>query len=166
VGRSLAYLPTYGSTVLFVGPWLIFQILNLYIVGRTAWMEDQPIARPLPTHKTTQTPNKRAQTSWFQSDSANLYKAVIKFLICCVSKGQYKSLLRYYCLCRRVKIFLNTRSRNNVVGMATGHRLDGRGVGVRVPVGSRIFSMSSRPAVGPTQHPIQWVSGVGLFLRR
>jgi hypothetical protein len=32
-----------------------------------------------------------------------------------------------------------------------------RGVGVRVPIGSRIFSTSSRPGLGPTQSPIQWV---------
>jgi hypothetical protein len=32
------------------------------------------------------------------------------------------------------------RSRDSVVGIATGYGLDDRGVGVRVPVGSRIFS--------------------------
>jgi hypothetical protein len=47
-----------------------------------------------------------------------------------------------------------------VVGIATGYGLDDQGVGVRVPVGSRIlFSKSSRPALGPTQPPIQWVPG-------
>jgi hypothetical protein len=35
----------------------------------------------------------------------------------------------------------------------------GRGFAVRVPVGSRIFSMLSRPALGPTQPPIQWLRG-------
>jgi hypothetical protein len=46
-------------------------------------------------------------------------------------------------------------------GIATGYRLDGRGVGVPVPVGSRIslFSTSSRSALGPTQPPIQWLPG-------
>jgi hypothetical protein len=29
----------------------LFQFLNLYTVGRTPWTGDQPIARPLPTHK-------------------------------------------------------------------------------------------------------------------
>jgi hypothetical protein len=48
-------------------------------------------------------------------------------------------------------------SRDSSFGIATGYVLDDRGVGVRVPVGSRIFSMSSRSAVGPTQPPIQWV---------
>jgi hypothetical protein len=48
----------------------------------------------------------------------------------------------------------------SVVGIVTGYGLDDRGVGVRVPVGSRIFSTSSRPTLGSTQPPIQWVSGV------
>jgi hypothetical protein len=48
-------------------------------------------------------------------------------------------------------------SRDNVVGIATGYGLDDRGVGVRAPVGSRIFSMSSIPALGSTQPFIQWL---------
>jgi hypothetical protein len=40
----------------FVGPWLLLQLHNLfYIVGRTSWTGDQPIARPLPRHRTIQT---------------------------------------------------------------------------------------------------------------
>jgi hypothetical protein len=62
------------------------------------------------------------------------------------------------------KVYVNRedsfRSRDSVVGIATGYGLDDRGVGVQVPVGSRIFSTSSRPALGPTQSPIQWVPGV------
>jgi hypothetical protein len=37
------------------------------------------------------------------------------------------------------------RSRDSVVGIATGYGLDDRGVGVRVLVGSRIFSSPRRP---------------------
>jgi hypothetical protein len=53
-------------------------------------------------------------------------------------------------------------SRDTVVGIATGYGLDDRGVGVRVPVGSRIFSSPRRPdrLWGSTQPPIQWVPGV------
>jgi hypothetical protein len=47
----------------FVGPWPLFQSLTLHTVGRTPWTGDQPPARPLPTHRTTQTQNKRTQTS-------------------------------------------------------------------------------------------------------
>jgi hypothetical protein len=36
-------------------------------------------------------------------------------------------------------------SRDSSVGIATGYGLDDRGVGVRVPTGSRIFSSPRRP---------------------
>jgi hypothetical protein len=36
-------------------------------------------------------------------------------------------------------------NRDSSVGIATGYGLDDRGVGVRVPVGSRIFSSPRRP---------------------
>jgi hypothetical protein len=52
------------------------------------------------------------------------------------------------------------RSLDSALGIATGYGLDDRGIGVRVSVGSRIFSASSKPALGPTQPPIQWISGV------
>jgi hypothetical protein len=51
-------------------PWLYSSLLNLarffsflifYTVGTTLWTGDQPVARPLPTHRTTQTQNKRTQ---------------------------------------------------------------------------------------------------------
>jgi hypothetical protein len=41
------------------GPWPLFQYLNLYTVGGTPWTGNQPVAKPLPTHTTTQTQNKR-----------------------------------------------------------------------------------------------------------
>jgi hypothetical protein len=40
-----------------------FSFLILYTVGRTPWTGEQPVAMPLPTHRTTQTENKRTQTS-------------------------------------------------------------------------------------------------------
>jgi hypothetical protein len=40
-----------------------FSFPNLYIVGTIPWMGDQSVARPLPTHRTTQTQNKRTQVS-------------------------------------------------------------------------------------------------------
>jgi hypothetical protein len=45
------------------GPWTLFQFLNLYTVGTIPCTGDQPIARPLPTHRTSQTQNKCTQTS-------------------------------------------------------------------------------------------------------
>jgi hypothetical protein len=56
---SICHLWVYSSC----GPWLLFEFLNLYIVGRTPWMGDQPVTRPLPTHRTTQTQNKLTQIS-------------------------------------------------------------------------------------------------------
>jgi hypothetical protein len=48
----------------FVGPWPLLQFRNLfYTDDRTSWTGDQPVARPLPTHRTTQIQNKRTQTS-------------------------------------------------------------------------------------------------------
>jgi hypothetical protein len=47
------------------------------------------------------------------------------------------------------------------VGIASGYGLDDRGVAVRVPVASRIFSSPRRPDLlwGSIQPPIQWVPG-------
>jgi hypothetical protein len=40
----------------FVGPWPLLQFRNPFFTdGRTPWTSDQPIARPLPTHRTTKT---------------------------------------------------------------------------------------------------------------
>jgi hypothetical protein len=47
----------------FIGPWPLFQFLNLYTAGRKPWTEDQPVARELRAHRTAQTQNKRTQTS-------------------------------------------------------------------------------------------------------
>jgi hypothetical protein len=60
-----------------------------------------------------------------------------------------------------VRVILVCRSRYSAVGMTTGYGHDHGGVGVRVPVWSRIFlfSTSSRPVLGPTQSPIRWVPG-------
>jgi hypothetical protein len=42
-----------------LGPWpLIFQFHDHFTDGRTPWTSDQPVARPLPKHRTTQTQNK------------------------------------------------------------------------------------------------------------
>jgi hypothetical protein len=56
-------LSIYGSTDLLLDHGLLFSFLILYTVDRTPWTWDQPVARPLPTHKTTQTQNRRTQTS-------------------------------------------------------------------------------------------------------
>jgi hypothetical protein len=50
--------------------------------------------------------------------------------------GQGWKRLAYFFACMYVPL----RSRGSVVGIATGYGLKDRGVGVQVPVGSRIFS--------------------------
>jgi hypothetical protein len=60
-----AYLTIYLSMALqpFVRPWMLLSILILYKVGWTPWMGNQPVARPLPTHRKPQIQNKRTMTS-------------------------------------------------------------------------------------------------------
>jgi hypothetical protein len=59
------YLSIYLSMALqsFVALWLLFQFLDFYTGGTTPWAGDQPVARPLPIHRTTQTQKKRKQIS-------------------------------------------------------------------------------------------------------
>jgi hypothetical protein len=45
-------------------------------------------------------------------------------------------------------------SEGSSVGIATGYGLDGRGVGVRVPVGSRIFVVQTGSGAQPASYPI------------
>jgi hypothetical protein len=62
-----AYFPNspyiYGSKALCWALAAEFHFLDLYTVGRTPGIWYQPVARPLPTHRTTQTQNKFTQTS-------------------------------------------------------------------------------------------------------
>jgi hypothetical protein len=54
--------------------------------------------------------------------------------------------------------YIFRENRDSAVGIATGYRLECQGVGVRVPIWSRIFS-SSRPALGPTHTPCDGLQG-------
>jgi hypothetical protein len=59
-------LSIYGATALLLGLGRFFSFLISYILGRFPWTGDQPVARPLPVHRTAQTQNKRTQTSMRQ----------------------------------------------------------------------------------------------------
>jgi hypothetical protein len=72
----------------FVGPWppfFFFSFLMLYTVIRTPWKGNQPVRKLLPAHRSTQTQNKRTQTSmhWVGFESTisrfELAKAVHAF---------------------------------------------------------------------------------------
>jgi hypothetical protein len=47
---------------LYLGPWSLFQFLDLFTADRTPWKGDYPVARPLPTQEQHKQ-NKRTQTS-------------------------------------------------------------------------------------------------------
>jgi hypothetical protein len=51
------------SPLLGLGPWPLFSFLNYTQSAGLLGRGDQPVARPLPIHRTTQTQNKRTQTS-------------------------------------------------------------------------------------------------------
>jgi hypothetical protein len=45
-----------------LGPGLFFSFMIIFTDGRALWTGDHLVARPLPTHTTTQTQNKRINT--------------------------------------------------------------------------------------------------------
>jgi hypothetical protein len=53
------------------------------------------------------------------------------------------------------------KSRDNAIGIATGYGLDGRADSSSSPGGGKslLLSTLSRPVLGPTQLPIQWLPG-------
>jgi hypothetical protein len=53
-------------------------------------------------------------------------------------------------------------SRDSSVGIATGYGLDDRMIGIRFSAraGNFLFDTISRPAVGPTEPPIQRIPGL------
>jgi hypothetical protein len=52
-------------------------------------------------------------------------------------------------------------SRGSSVSIVSDYGLDDRAIGVRTPAEARIFPLASvsRPSLGPTQPPVQWVPG-------
>jgi hypothetical protein len=57
-------------------------------------------------------------------------------------------------------IFRSCVSRGSTVGIPTAYRLDDRGIGVRVPVGSQ-FSLFHIVQTGSGAHPVSYQMGTG-----
>jgi hypothetical protein len=49
--------------IVFFGPWSLFQLLNPIHNQYVSLVGDQAVAKPLPTHRTTQTQNKHKEKS-------------------------------------------------------------------------------------------------------
>jgi hypothetical protein len=74
-----------------------FSFLIIYTVGRTPWTGDQPVARPLLTHRTTQTQNKRTQTSmphWDRTHDPSV--RADEDGSCLRSRGHYVGWIKYW----------------------------------------------------------------------
>jgi hypothetical protein len=82
--------------------------------------------------------------------------------------GRYSTV----CFARTIVVFSWQLYKNNgsvmvfyretVVRVVTGYGLDDRGVGIRVPVGSRIFSSPRRPDLSGV-HLTSYPFGIGVF---
>jgi hypothetical protein len=70
-GATVFLCMAFQESTYFLSLWLyspldlgrFFSYLIIYTVNGTPWTGDQPVARPLPTYRTTQTQNKSTQTS-------------------------------------------------------------------------------------------------------
>jgi hypothetical protein len=86
-----------------------------------------------------------------------------------VQDSQYSSGSFLFQHCKSGLYRSNIRSRDSVVGIATGYGLDDRGVGVQFPVGVRIFISPRRPdrLWGPPNLPSNGLPGtLSLGVRR
>jgi hypothetical protein len=129
-----------------------FSFLILHTVGRTPRTGDQPVARPLLTHRTTQTQNKRTLTSlpWvgFEPtipafERAKTVHALDRAATVIGAWKMYEYSKMYFNLTDTYPYWINIS--HSAVGIATGYGVHYRHVGIRVLVGSRIFTSPCRP---------------------
>jgi hypothetical protein len=61
MGKCCGQNELFSFSLALQPPWALafdFQFHDHFTDGRTAWTNDQPVARPLPKHRRTQTQNK------------------------------------------------------------------------------------------------------------
>jgi hypothetical protein len=69
----------------------------------------------------------------------------------------------YYFFPKFLLFAINTLlSPGSSVGIATDYGLEGPRIEKKNPGGGEIFLHTPRPALGPTQSPVQWVAGISL----
>ena len=85
----------------------------------------------------------------------------------CTPTSSYNVRRNFHSVFQGIKFSRTTRSvignRVNAVGIATRYGLDGPGIESRW---GRDFPHPSRPALGPTQSPVEWVPGLSLGVKR
>jgi hypothetical protein len=99
--------------------------------------------------------------AWNREKTVNVYLRSVHLLFSGMGLfGKRETSSKLPCV-RKKSMNTDIFSRGRTVGTATGYELDDGGVGVPSPGSSKNFhfSISSRPALGPTQPPIQRVPG-------
>jgi hypothetical protein len=150
----------------FLGPWPHISVSkSFYTDGRTPWTSYQPVARPLPIHRTTQT-QKNAQTINIHASSRiRTYDHGIRVSedSSCLRRLGYSD--RHLLLIglwtniqRTLKLGINTLKRGRDGDRLRAGRPRGRSSSPG-KVKNFLFSTLPRPALGSTQPPIQWVPG-------
>jgi hypothetical protein len=122
------------------GPWPFFQFLILNTVGRIPWTGKQAIARPLPTHRTTQTQTDIHETSGIRTHDPSVRAGENGSCLrpCCNCDRQYIACLRE--MTNAYKILVGKFERRNQCGRRRrrwDHNIksDIKGIGHKMRIG-------------------------------